>query len=259
MPDAREIVDRFFSIRLGVSVADLKPGQVAVATCERRTFAERGDGFVRLMWALHFGDRGAMSVHPAALAEVSRLAWGLTPDDVLTEGFLDRAHAAFQAALPAATLNVGGTGVKLYHPGAAAPVHAEGEVRVLTPYGQARWAGERVYTYDVGHPSVARGEAFGLFLGDRLVAEVITHESSVAEMAHLIAEDGIEVAEEYRARGYGKALFAAWTRDMQARGRVCVHGTAADNTASIALAHSVGYLDYAHQRSVTFSPPDQPT
>jgi len=257
MPDPREIVDRFFSIRLGVSLADLKPGQVAVATCDRRTLAERGYGFVALLRAMHFGDRAAVSVHPAALAEVSRLAWKLSPDGVMADDFCAAAGCALAAALPGVSGDVGGVGVTLYHPGGAAAVATEGKVRVLTPDDQANWAGKRVYTYDVGHPSVARGEALGLFLDESLIAEVITHEPCVVEMAHLVAADGIEVAEAYRGRGYGRALLAAWTREMQARGRVCIHGTSADNDASIALARSIGYVEYARTRSVTYHPPEE--
>jgi L-amino acid N-acyltransferase YncA len=105
-------------------------------------------------------------------------------------------------------------------------------------------------------PSVERGEALGVFVGGKVVANVITHEPSVAEMAHLVAEDGIEVADAYQRRGYGKAVLSAWTCDMQAKGRVCVHSTSSDNLASIGLAKSVGYVEYARTRSVSYAPPE---
>jgi GNAT superfamily N-acetyltransferase len=255
---ARTIVDRFISIRTGVSVADLRPGQVAVATCDRRTYAELGYGFVRLLWAMHFGDRALVSVHPAALAEVSRLAWGREHDAVLSRDFMAHLHRAISSALPDAA--VGGpprgpeeVGIKLYHPGNAREVASDGEVRPLTPADRDRWPGPRMYLAAADHPCAAREEAFGLFLGETSVAEVMTHEPSVAEMAHLIAEDGIEVAEGYRRRGYGKAVLAAWTREMQRRGRVCLHGTSLDNVASVNLARSVGYVEYARNWSISFS------
>lgn len=106
------------------------------------------------------------------------------------------------------------------------------------------------------HPSAQRGEAFGLFIGTQAVGEIITHEPPVAEMAHLVAEDGIGVAEEHRGRGHGKALLAAWTREMQVRGRVCVHSTSISNVASVALAKAVGYLEYARARGVTWGEPE---
>jgi GNAT superfamily N-acetyltransferase len=256
MPDhAREIVDRFFSIRTGTAIADLKPGQVAVATCDRRTYAELGYGFTRLLWALHFGDRALVSVHPAALAEVSRLTWGREPDAVLTGEFVEQAHAALSSALPNAPpasppREPGDMSIKLYHPGDAPEITSDGEVRLLTPADRDKWPGPRAYMAAADHPCAARGEAFGLFVGDLCVAEVMTHDPSVAEMAESIAEDGIEVAAEYRRRGYGRAVFATWTREMQWRGRVCIHGTSLDNVPSIGLARSIGYLEYARNWSI---------
>lgn len=257
MPDAREVVDRFFAIRLGISVEDIKLGQVAVAASDRRTFAERGHGFIRLLWIVHFGDRAAVSVHPAALAEVSRLAWKRTPDQLMSDDFHLRAADALEAALPGASLNSAGHSVVFCHPGDAAPIPTHGDVRTLTVAAQALWAGKRVYPHAVAHPAVERGEAFGLFLDDKLIAEIITHEPSVAEMANLVAEDGIEVAENYRGCGHGKALLAAWTCEMQARGRVCIHSTSPGNAASIALAQSVGYVEHARTRAVTHTSPEQ--
>jgi len=250
MIDAKTILDRFYSLRLGVCLPDLKPGQVAVATCDRRTYAGLGYGFVRLLWVFHFRDHAAVSIHPAALAEVSRLAWRRTPDEVIADEFV-AATAKALAILPGVSGDAGGGSVIFYHPGDVEPVTCDGEVRALTPADGDRWAGTRVYAGAADHPSAERGEAFGISLGARVIAEVITHEPSVAEMAHLIAEDGIEVAEAYQRRGYGKAVLAAWTREMQAKGRVCVHSTSSDNVASIALAKSVGYLEYARTRVVT--------
>jgi len=253
---ARATIDRFMSIRTGISVADLKQGQVGVATCDRRTYAELGYGFTRLLWALHLGDRALVSVHPAALAEVSRLAWSQDPDIMLSEEFMRRTHAAVASALPEVPLDSppkgpSAVGIKLYHPGGATEVAGDGEVRPLTAADKDKWPGPRLYMAAADHPCAARGEAFGLFLGDICVAEVMTHEASVAEMAHLIAEDGIEVVEGYRGRGYGKALFAAWTREMQRRGRACLHGTSLENVASIKLARSIGYVEYARNWSVS--------
>lgn len=258
MDDARAILDRFFSIRTGARIADVKPGQVAVATCERRTFAELGYGFVLPLWLLHFGDRVVISVHPAALAEVSRLAWRLTPDEVFADDFVVRAGEVLQSRLPGITAPaapVGGS-IALYHPGGAEPIPCDGEVRPLTPADAARWQGDRRYMTAAEHPSATRGEAFGVFLGDALVADIMTHDPSVAEMAHLVAEDGIEVAEAYHRRGYGRAVLSAWTHEMQRRGRACLHSTSLDNEASIRVAKSVGYHEYARKRSVSYHPPE---
>lgn len=99
-----------------------------------------------------------------------------------------------------------------------------------------------------------RGEAFGLFAGDELIGEVVTHEPSVSDMANLVAEAGLEISESHRRSGHGKALLAYWTREMQARGRACLHSTSLANAASIALAKSVGYVEYARTRSAVCRP-----
>jgi ribosomal protein S18 acetylase RimI-like enzyme len=255
MDYAREIVDRYWSIRLGVCITDLKPGQVAVATCDRRTYGERGFS-CRPLWVMHLGDRAVVSVHPAALAEVSRLGFGRDPEAVLEAEFMAEAQAALATALPGVRLSPSlddpsGLGVKFYHPGNAPEVAREGEVRLLNAADVDKWAGPSRMGAPAGTlPCAARGEAFGLFLGDLCIAEVMTHDTAVAEMALLIADDGIEVVEAYRGRGYGKALFAAWTREMQRRGRVCLHGTWIGNAGSVGLARAIGYVEYARNWSM---------
>ena len=251
MLGAMGVLGRFYSVRLGVSVPDLKAGQVGVATCDRRTYAERGFGFVRLLWVVDFGDRVAVSVHPAALVDVVRLAWGRKPQEMLQDDFVSPACQALQRSLRGVAMGTGEMSVICYHPGRAEAAPCDGEVRALTPAVMDRETRGGGFVSAAEHPSAQRGEAFGLFIGTQAVGEIITHEPPVAEMAHLVAEDGIGVAEEHRGRGHGKALLAAWTREMQVRGRVCVHSTSISNVASVALAKAVGYLEYARARGVT--------
>jgi len=251
---ARDAVDRFFSLRLGISIADLRPREVAVGTSDRRTYAERGYGFFRLLWLFHFGDRAALSVHPGALAEVARLAWIRTPEQIIADEFMQQARQSIQSALSGCSLRKVQDEVILYHPGKAPRVRTAGKIRVIVPGDEDTWVGERTYGSALEHPAARRGEAFGLFVGDELIGEVVTREPSVSDMADLVAEDGIEVSESHRKHGHGKALLTHWTRDMQARGRVCLHSTGIANAASIALAKSIGYVEYARTRSAVSRP-----
>jgi len=246
-----DVLSCYYSVRLGISLADLKPGQVAVATCDRRTYAELSYGFISLLWVMNLGDRTAVSVHPAALSEVARLASGVKPEDALCDGFCEEACESLRAALGEADLRVGGEDVCLYHPGSVEVAPTDGQVRPISAADKEGWRGPRQYWHAAEHPSARRGEAFGLFRGDELIADVITHDPPVAEMALLVASDGIEVSEQLRRCGYGKALLSYWTAEMQRRGRVCVHSAAASNEASVALARSVGYVEYARSRFVT--------
>jgi len=248
----RDVVDRLYSARLGVSLADLKPGQVAVAASERRTHAERGYGIVFLLWVMHFGNRAVVSVHPAGGSEVARLAWRAKAEDVLKDEFCEGACAAVRGALEEPDLRVGGLDVCFYHEGNAEVFQCDGEVRRATRADRDRWAGERRFTPAADHPSAARGDAFSLVISEGTVGDIVTHEPSVAEMANVIAEDGIEIAKPFRGRGYGKVLLSHWTQVMQDQGRVCLHSTSVGNEASVALARSVGHVEYARSRFVVW-------
>jgi ribosomal protein S18 acetylase RimI-like enzyme len=248
---ALDLLNHYYSIRLGVSLTDLRPGEVAVATCDRRTYAELSYGFVSVLWVMNLGERAAISVHPAALPQVARLAWGMKPEDVLGDGFCETACDALRAALDVSDLRAGEEDICLYHPGNVVAVAAEGRILAVSASDKEAWVGARQFGHAAEHPSAQRGEAFGLFRGDELIADVITHDPAVAEMAHLVAADGIEVSERFQRRGYGRALLSYWTGEMQRRGRVCVHSASAANEASVALARSVGYVDYARSRFVT--------
>jgi GNAT superfamily N-acetyltransferase len=252
MDTASDIAGRFHSIRLGLSLADLKPGQVAVSCSARRTWAERGYDYLRPLWIIESGGRAVISVHPAAAAEVSRLAWGLPPAQVMEDTFCDQAAAALRTALSGVPPGGLEHDVTLYHPANARPIPIDAEIRPLCPADMGRWASARLNMWAPQHPSAQRGEAFGVAIGDKVIAWLVTHDPAVTQMAHLIAEDAIETAEEYRGRGYGKALLAFWTCEMQAKGRVCLHSASIDNAASLALARSVGYVEYAHSRFLLY-------
>ena len=50
--------------------------------------------------------------------------------------------------------------------------------------------------------------------------------------------------EEYRRRGYAKAVVASTTAELLAQGRMAVYGTDEDNIASQRTAHAVGYQQF---------------
>lgn len=253
--DVRATLDEYYSIRLGLRVADVGPGQLVVAACYRRTMMERGVGAIRPLWIMDFGDRAAISVHPAASAEVARLAWGLPPDEIWHEGFCERAAAAVRDALPGLPAEPLESEVTLYHPGGARSVPTDLQIRPLVPGDVARWPAPTLNVFAPRHASAARGEAYGVATGDNIAAWVITQESACAEVGNRVVSEGIETAEGHQRRGYGKALLAYWTREMQAKGRICLHDTSADNAASLALARSVGYVEYGRSWFVAYRSP----
>ena len=64
------------------------------------------------------------------------------------------------------------------------------------------------------------------------------------------AEAGLETLAEYRGRGYGPAVAAAWARDVRASCRIPLYSTSWDNLASQAVARKLGLVQYATDLSL---------
>ena len=59
------------------------------------------------------------------------------------------------------------------------------------------------------------------------------------------AEAGLETAEQYRGRGYGPRVAAAWALSVRASGRIPLYSTSWDNIASIEVARKLKLRMYA--------------
>jgi ribosomal protein S18 acetylase RimI-like enzyme len=59
------------------------------------------------------------------------------------------------------------------------------------------------------------------------------------------AELALEVLPQYRRRGYGRQLSAAWANHIMQQGLVAFYSHLHDNLPSQALAHSLGVVQYA--------------
>ncbi len=104
-------------------------------------------------------------------------------------------------------------------------------------------------------PEAARRGPFA-WLGDageasHPIAVVRADNSEVASVCHSArstsgaAEAGVETADEYRGRGYGSLAVLKWAAAVREGGRMPLYSTEWENTASRALARSLGLICYA--------------
>src|SRR5262249_25108572 len=64
------------------------------------------------------------------------------------------------------------------------------------------------------------------------------------------AEAGLETAREFRGRGLGPRVTAAWALAIRASGRVPLYSTSWKNEASLAVARKLALLPYASDWSI---------
>lgn len=67
-------------------------------------------------------------------------------------------------------------------------------------------------------------------------------------------EAGLETAADFRRRGFGARVTAAWASAIRASGRIPLYSTSWSNTASLAVARKLGLVQYASDWSVVSNP-----
>lgn len=89
---------------------------------------------------------------------------------------------------------------------------------------------------------------FGLFEDDMLVS--VTDSPFIPYIPDIITEPGINTLKEYRRKGYAKAVCAAYIKNALERNKVPIWTCRHDNMASVKLAESLGYLEFAELYTV---------
>jgi len=72
-----------------------------------------------------------------------------------------------------------------------------------------------------------------------------------ARRSDAAAEAGLETAEEFRGRGFGPRVTAAWAMAIRATGRIPLYSTELNNHASLSVARKLGLEAYASVWSVS--------
>ena len=71
-----------------------------------------------------------------------------------------------------------------------------------------------------------------------------------ARRSQSAAEAGVETAELYRGRGYGGRVTTAWAEAIRKSGRIPLYSTLWSNSASLAVARTLGLMAYASSWSL---------
>ena len=116
-------------------------------------------------------------------------------------------------------------------------------------YGNAEsdanpWLG-RAYTFETTpspaeYPdAIAEGDSFVVRVGGQVAARAWSSRSNTRA-----AELAVETVPEFRRRGYGRQAAAAWAAHQLAVGRVAFYSHHRDNLTSLALARSLGVVQF---------------
>jgi GNAT acetyltransferase len=72
-----------------------------------------------------------------------------------------------------------------------------------------------------------------------------------ARRSDVAAEAGLETATQFRGRGFGPRVTAAWALAIRSSGRIPLYSTSWTNTASLAVARKLGLMAYASHWSLS--------
>ena len=72
-----------------------------------------------------------------------------------------------------------------------------------------------------------------------------------ARRSRVAAQAGLETAVEFRGRGLGPRVAAAWALAIRASGRIPLYSTSWSNDASLAVARKLGLVAYASEWSIS--------
>ena len=75
--------------------------------------------------------------------------------------------------------------------------------------------------------------------------------SFCSRRSNIGAECGLETAVEFRGRGLGPRVAAAWAMTVRASGRIPLYSTSSSNDASLAVARKLGLIAYASKWSIS--------
>ena len=198
------LVDQYIGVRLDADVAALIPGEPVVVESDRRLRPEQSYGFVHALWGIWFEDgRAVVSVPPGARDGVVKVLSSVqAADGCFDQAWLQRLKVPVDGALRRAGLpaihNERDTMCFACN-AASLRLHSYGDCRRLFDESIPPVEGLCLPTH-----CFPDGIVYGVVEQTGVVAVAFAHRGGVME--DQVADVGVETAEAYRQRGYGKTV-----------------------------------------------------
>ena len=244
-------IDCYHSLRMGLDLATVRPGEIAVVESPKRLQPEQGYGYIRALWWLWLAEgRSVLSVPPGAGDGVRRAVAHLKSEEAVHDPQItERLKAPVNAALRQVGVHEIDRALNdlcFACNGSLLRRHALGPCVRLTDESIPAAEGLRLPTH-----CFPAGIAYGVIVDGKAVSIAFAHRTGVMEDE--VADIGIETAEGYRRRGYAKTAVSAVAAHVIDRGGEARYGCSPENYASVATARSVGFVPYG--RSLVLSAP----
>jgi ribosomal protein S18 acetylase RimI-like enzyme len=248
------LVDEYLGRLLGVDLATVTPGRLAVVESPRRLRRQLTYGFVHALWWVWLeGGRSAVSVPPGAAEAVRQVAEGVeSSGDLFSPHLAEQLRAPVSRALVASGL---GEVDRVLHDlmfAAAAHLlrrHHHGDCRRLTDASIPAAPG-----LSLPEHCFPDGIAYGVVVGGWVVSVAYAHRSGVME--DRVTDLGVETAPGYRRRGYAKTAVSAVVQEITSRGGEALYMCSPENLASRATALGVGFVPCGRSLVLATKAPD---
>ncbi|MBA7643457.1 hypothetical protein ES703_51183 [subsurface metagenome] len=248
---AFRLVEYYLGIRMGLDLATISPGEPAVVETTLRLRRETGYGYIRACWWFKLKDgRSGISVPPGTAEEVRKIVQYVSDHDRLSEpAFAEKLKTPVNAALLDAGLrevdrrildvNFACDAMHLRR-------HNCGDCQRLTDESIPPAGDMRLPTQ-----CFSDGVVFGVIGNGQVVSMAFAHRTGTME--DCVADLAVGTVPPHRRKGYAKTVLSALVGYFTDRGGQAIYNCSPENHASIATAHSAGFVPFG--RSLILSAP----
>jgi len=236
------LIDQREGIRMGADLAALEPGETLVVESPRRLQKEQSYGYIRALWWLWLVDgRSLISAPPGAGERVKQIIRDVhDPAQLSDERLAERLRGPVNESLRRAGLGPVDrvfSDVCFASNASLLLRHHHGDCRRFTDDSIPPAGGLNL----PGH-CFPDGICYAVVVNREAVSIAFSHRPGIME--DRVADIGIDTAVGHRRRGYAKTAVSAVAGHVIDAGGEARYACRPDNVASIATAHSCGFVDY---------------